>query len=225
VITMLTLWIKRLILLVLLATFIDLLLPTTAYQKYVRLVMGLCILLAMLTPLLSLFGAKQLSFDSFVATQANQQTASLDPARIKALTDELVKTKDQSAADYVQAQVGEAVKKQVEDQYAVPVASVQVKVNTGADNQKEAIQEINVVLDKNSGKHVNGPDSGVKTVQPVKPVEPVQVDQPNGQAKARNSAVETIVNAPPLAKKIEASLTAAWDAPVHVQMPPAGEGE
>ncbi|WCK56850.1 stage III sporulation protein AF [Aneurinibacillus sp. Ricciae_BoGa-3] len=222
---MITLWIKRLILLVLLATFIDLLLPSNAYQKYIRLVMGLCILLAMLTPLLSFFGAKQITFDSFVAAQANKQTASLDPARIKALTDELIKSKDDTAAGYVQSQVEEAVKKQVEDQYAIPVASVQVKLNTEADKAKAAIQEINVVLDqKNSTKLAAGPDSGANTVLPVKPVQPVKVNQPPGETNPQGSAVETMGNVPPIAKKIEASLTAAWDAPVHVQMPAAGEG-
>ena len=50
--SIITLWVKKLILLVLLATFLELLLPTNAYQKYVRMAMGLLILLTLLTPLL-----------------------------------------------------------------------------------------------------------------------------------------------------------------------------
>lgn len=47
-------WLKQLVLIVLLAAFADLLLPTKAMQKYVRMVMGLAIIAAMLQPIMPL---------------------------------------------------------------------------------------------------------------------------------------------------------------------------
>jgi stage III sporulation protein AF len=44
-------WLKQLVLMVVLAILTDLLLPTKAMQKYVRMVMGLAIIAVMLTPL------------------------------------------------------------------------------------------------------------------------------------------------------------------------------
>lgn len=55
--TALGIWLKQLIMVVLLAVFADLLLPTKAMQKYVRVVMGLAIIAVILQPLTPLFQA------------------------------------------------------------------------------------------------------------------------------------------------------------------------
>ncbi|WP_020616793.1 stage III sporulation protein AF [Paenibacillus daejeonensis] len=47
-------WLKQIIAIILLAGIVELLLPSNAYQRYVRLVLGLFILLALLSPILSL---------------------------------------------------------------------------------------------------------------------------------------------------------------------------
>lgn len=48
-------WLKKLILLVLIASFVDLILPNSAIQRYARMTIGLLIILTMLSPLLALF--------------------------------------------------------------------------------------------------------------------------------------------------------------------------
>lgn len=52
--TVLGAWLKQIIMIVLLAVFTDLLLPTKATQKYVRTVLGLAIIAAMLQPIVPL---------------------------------------------------------------------------------------------------------------------------------------------------------------------------
>jgi len=47
-------WLKQIILLVLVATFFDLLLPNNSMERYVKLVMGLLIIFAILNPIFSL---------------------------------------------------------------------------------------------------------------------------------------------------------------------------
>jgi stage III sporulation protein AF len=47
-------WIKHIVLLILVATFFDLLLPNSSMRRYVRMVIGLLIMLLILSPLLDL---------------------------------------------------------------------------------------------------------------------------------------------------------------------------
>jgi stage III sporulation protein AF len=53
----LTGWLTQIVLVVLLATFIDLMLPNRTMQRYVKLVVSLFILMTILSPVLQLFGA------------------------------------------------------------------------------------------------------------------------------------------------------------------------
>lgn len=52
-------WLKGIVLIILFASFMDLLLPSSAMQKYVKLVIGLIIIVAMLTPLLMIVNGKE----------------------------------------------------------------------------------------------------------------------------------------------------------------------
>ncbi|MCI0183150.1 MAG: stage III sporulation protein AF [Acidibacillus sp.] len=47
-------WLRHLVMIILLAVFLDLILPTTSLQKYVRTVLGLVVMLTMLTPITAL---------------------------------------------------------------------------------------------------------------------------------------------------------------------------
>ncbi|MDF2964171.1 MAG: hypothetical protein K0S39_5906, partial [Paenibacillus sp.] len=59
-------WLKSIILVILLATFVDILLPNQTMQRYVKTVMSLFILLTLLQPLFSLF-QKNTTIDSLLA--------------------------------------------------------------------------------------------------------------------------------------------------------------
>lgn len=48
-------WLQNIIIIVLLATFVDLLLPNTNIQKYAKFVLGLLIILTIITPIFSIF--------------------------------------------------------------------------------------------------------------------------------------------------------------------------
>ncbi|UHA72873.1 stage III sporulation protein AF [Paenibacillus sp. 481] len=54
----LTQWLKEIIMVILLAAFIDLLMPNRTMQRYVKLVLSLIILLTLLSPILKLFNEK-----------------------------------------------------------------------------------------------------------------------------------------------------------------------
>lgn len=63
-------WLRQLILIIFLAILADFLLPTKAMQKYVRMVMGLAVIAAMLQPMMPLFGG---GFANSLADQATSE--------------------------------------------------------------------------------------------------------------------------------------------------------
>ncbi|WP_245590538.1 stage III sporulation protein AF [Aneurinibacillus terranovensis] len=218
---MITLWLKRLILLVLMATFLDMLLPNNAYQRYVRLVMGLLILVTLITPILDFFN-KGVTVESLASSYGKNNTFALDSARMDALTKQLMSTQDESAERYVEEQVGQAVKKQAEEEYRVQVDSVQVTVNKGPDKEKAPISNITVVLKKSNDRSSEGTTQSAF----MKPVDPIKIEihvGDNGQT--HQNSVAAMQTKSLLVKKMESGLTASWNAPVRVLLPGTGEGE
>jgi stage III sporulation protein AF len=59
--TALILWVRTLIMVVLFASFLELLLPNSSMQRFVRVIMGLLIMLAILNPVIDLFSSDWVS--------------------------------------------------------------------------------------------------------------------------------------------------------------------
>lgn len=53
----LTDWISNIVLIILLSVIVDLLLPNNGFQKYIKMVVGLLLILAILNPLLKVAGS------------------------------------------------------------------------------------------------------------------------------------------------------------------------
>lgn len=68
-------WIRQIVLILFIATFIDLLLPNSSLERYVKLVMGLIIIMAILQPILQLI----LKEDSWNKIAASFSTAESMP--------------------------------------------------------------------------------------------------------------------------------------------------
>ncbi|MGZ0053084.1 stage III sporulation protein AF [Brevibacillus gelatini] len=131
----LTLWLKKIILLVLLAAFLDLILPNTTLQRYVKMVMGLILLLTIISPVFALFSLSQ---DDLALRLDRYQQELNKPASVewKKMTDKLMGQQNEQITAYVQAQVASAVKARVKADYGMEVADVTVVVDQkrgGAD--------------------------------------------------------------------------------------------
>jgi len=127
--TWLTLWLKKIILLVLLAAFLDLILPNTTLQRYVKMVMGLILLLTIISPVFSLFSLSQEDL-AFRLDRYQQQLNKPADAEWKRITDKLLGQQDVQMTAYVQKQVAAGVKARVEEAYGVEVQDVAVIVNS-----------------------------------------------------------------------------------------------
>lgn len=167
--TWLTLWLKKIILLVLLAAFLDLILPNTTLQRYVKMVMGLILLLTIISPVFTLFSLSQ---DDLALRLDRYQQELNKPADVewKRITDKLLSQQDAQMTTYVEAQVESAVKARVKEAYGMEVQDVQIRLN-GDNPAQPTLNGIELVLGEAAGEkqQVEG------SVQPIQPIQPIDI--------------------------------------------------
>ncbi|QRG69788.1 stage III sporulation protein AF [Brevibacillus choshinensis] len=164
--TWLTLWLKKIILLVLLAAFLDLILPNTTLQRYVKMVMGLILLLTIISPVFSLFSLSQ---DELALRLDRYQQELNKPAAVewKRVTDKLLGQQDEQVTDYVQSQIETAVKARVKEEYGLDVQRVVIKVNN-QDPSQPSIERIELTLGETGQETTHA-------VAPIQPIAPVSI--------------------------------------------------
>ena len=134
-------WLRELILVVLLATFVDMLLPNRSMERYVKLVLSLLILLTLITPLINL-----LSSDPDARLQAALRDWTKEGAQTQAMTlddilnegEKLHKQQEINAKEWAAKEVADQIKEQIERETELPVESVSVVLGTEKKTEKSA---------------------------------------------------------------------------------------
>lgn len=160
-------WVRSLVLLVLLAGSLELLLPMNSMKKYVRMTMGLLIVLSISRPLLSFVG-RPVSLDAAAIGDegsgrlptVDQIVAKAGEFRDKSRDLALAEARDRLAAEAVQA--AKAVK---------GVADAQATVDLEQKGTDLAVRQVTVTLQ---------PARSGSLMEPVKPVAPVRVGPGEG---------------------------------------------
>lgn len=182
-------WLKSVILVILLATFVDLLLPNQSMQRYVKTVISLFLLLTLLQPLLSLF-EKHTQIDQRLASalfkqdtawswQIDKGMEQMEPLpAIQQRAEALRLRQEEQSHRMVQGKVAELIKRKIEQTADVQVQSVKVATKPD-ENGKAVIQHVALIIDlapsdEDSAEPVRSvsAENGEWT-KPVKPVEPV----------------------------------------------------
>jgi stage III sporulation protein AF len=156
-------WVRSLVLLVLLGGCLELLLPMSNMKKYVRMTMGLLVVLAVCKPLLALVG-HPINLDAAAFSQQGQNhlptvdeiMAQAGDFRNRNHTLVLAEARAKLAAETVQA--AKAVK---------GVADAQATVELDEKGGEMAVRAVTVTLLPATGRHL---------VEPVKPVAPVKLN-------------------------------------------------
>ncbi|GAA4709868.1 stage III sporulation protein AF [Brevibacillus fulvus] len=201
----LTIWLKKIILLVLLAAFLDLILPNTTMQRYVRMVMGLILLMTIISPVFSLF---HLPVDELALKldRYQQQINRPDQTEWKALADKLLSEQDQQVDHYVKQQVQTAVQSQVKQQFGLDVDKVDVKIEQ-RDGQQPQITAIQLAIGPSDSD-----SSDEQWIKPIAPIEPVVITV--GQtAEKQQEAAETagIAETDSRYRAVAESLAKQWE--------------
>ncbi|RFU66087.1 stage III sporulation protein AF [Peribacillus glennii] len=145
----LTEWITNIIIFVLLATVVDMLLPSSAMQKYAKMVIGLLLIAIIISPVLSLFNT---DFDKLLA----EATASFENGEQKNLGNltEIKKKEIQASQHaYILEQMAAGLKAGAEEElmnkYEMEIQTIDLEVkNLKQPNMPEDLQKIVLKLDK-----------------------------------------------------------------------------
>lgn len=147
----LAVWLQQIIAVVLLAGFIDLLLPNKAMQRYVRLVAGLIVLLTILTPIIRVlqgdFSAKlDAQVENWFNVDATKELRMPSLQDIQNDAEALRKKEAASASALAEGQVEDAMKAGIEQATGLRAADVKVTMKAGAKGQPGQIGGVAVTL-------------------------------------------------------------------------------
>lgn len=117
-------WIKHIILLILMATFLDLLLPNSSMRRYVKLVVGLLLILVILSPVLHIF---QFDYERLLNTQ-EELFLEGDPVFLKKIEESqqsIEELQEKAILEEVAIAWSNQVKEQIESEFDLEVHDVQ----------------------------------------------------------------------------------------------------
>ncbi|NOU97678.1 stage III sporulation protein AF [Paenibacillus sp. LMG 31456] len=176
-------WLKAIILIIMLATFVDILLPNQTMQRYVKTVMSLFILLTLLQPLLSLF-QKNTSIDSMLADADALFKGSSDKSVLAALgqrqggaadmqsldsierqAEQLKTRQEQQSQSLAQQQVSELMKRNIEQTTGLMVTNLSVEIGKDVSGQMQ-IRKVDVQANAPS-KSKGVKQTSSATVKPI----------------------------------------------------------
>lgn len=177
-------WVKDLVVLVLLAGCLELLLPMNSMKKYVRMTMGLLVMLAITRPLLSFLG-QPVTVDTTLFT-GDGKSHLPTMSQIMAQAEEFRQRNRTLALQEAQARLGAEAR-----EAAASVEGVQDARATVTLEQTQSefrIREVTVVITP-GGR--SGPRGSIRPIEPIKPIEPVKPGQEE----------TPVVGAPPAARE------------------------
>ncbi|QHW30285.1 stage III sporulation protein AF [Paenibacillus rhizovicinus] len=226
----LAVWLQQIIAVVLLAGFIDLLLPNKGMQRYVRLVAGLIILLTILTPIIRVL---QGDFSAKLDAQV-EEWIHADPAKslhMPTLEDiqqdaaALKKKEAASASALAQRQIEAEMKAGIEQSTGLQAASVAVTMKVDRKGQPAQIGSVSVTLaparlpqpdttndEQQQNTETSADGSGEYTGQPVEEVQAVQVnvDSTSGASSPEDKAAEVRLASGTIAAAVKSVLREGW---------------
>jgi stage III sporulation protein AF len=180
-------WIRQIILIIFLATFIDLLLPSSSLERYVKLVMGLIIIMAILQPILQLVlnNDRWNKFNSlFSSTMSSKTYATLDEIRVE--SEQISKVQQDEIKRKVQSSISSGISQQVSQKFHVKVVSAKVTAEFQQE-QAPVVKQITVVATKETK------DSTDEAIEPVQPVDINQDDVTSSSTKAPDTKLQTMI--------------------------------
>ncbi|WNR42560.1 stage III sporulation protein AF [Paenibacillus roseipurpureus] len=180
-------WLKTVIMVIMLATFVDLLLPSNTMQRYVKTVLSLFILLTLLTPVLQLFkkdwdidkllsqAEKSQNERTMLASGGGNATSIPTLSDIKNSARKMQDADGKKTVELVQRQLEGLMKEDLQKQTKWPVQKVQVQVQLD-NNGKPAISNVKVTLDDIEARKQSATQAkSIAAMEPIKPVDPVKI--------------------------------------------------
>ncbi|SDY56271.1 stage III sporulation protein AF [Evansella caseinilytica] len=211
-----TAWITNIIILILLATILELLLPNSHMQRYVKLVVGLLLLMVMIHPLLSIF---QVDPEEWLADLAAWDTAaeSEETSFIESKKMDIEKEGLAYISEQAAVLLREQASSELEKRFEVVPLDVYIEFEPVYEEESLSLIKTEDLLDNLSGVYVllspkdeeDAQREGIAVVE----INPVKIEKADGDPEEVEEAEKTA--------EIRVFLAALWEIPeekIHVQM-------
>ncbi|NOU89559.1 stage III sporulation protein AF [Paenibacillus sp. LMG 31460] len=209
-------WLKSVIMVIMLGTFVDLLLPSNTMQRYVKTVMSLFILLTLLSPVLQLF-QKDWDIDQLIGQAEQRQNDKTMLASsgggnpfmksLDVITKDAQKLQEagqKQSQQMIQTQLAELMKEDLQKQTELIIQDVQVLAQID-NNGKPAITKVRVTLDDiETTKQVQSTSASksIAVMEPVKPMDPIRIE-PTTKLQGSNPSDKEAAALPKLSSRME----------------------
>ncbi|RYM06021.1 stage III sporulation protein AF [Sporolactobacillus sp. THM7-7] len=190
-------WVSQLVLIVLFAVILELLLPTSGFQKYVKFVIGLVLIVALTDPIIRLFqldpgdlisGMGQAGTDAQVEQETDRQKSEIESAQSAYIHEQVaVQMKDQ-------------VKEELNQKYGLQINDMKLSAKE-ADGRSLSLDKVSLVLGQANRSGKAG-ETGGRAVKPVEEVS-VQLDEETKEEGKREEAGEM--------EKVRSFLAERWE--------------
>lgn len=164
-------WLKQIIILIIIATLIDLILPNRSMERYVKLVMGLLMIMAILTPILQLIGKENILtnwgvefWNKTVKEEARyKQYPSMK--EIEAASQSVKQQQEAFVQQQVARQIEHMVTEQVESRFSMKVHHCDVKLKEEAGEVK--LEKVRLILSKELNEAKESDDKEIIAIRPI----------------------------------------------------------
>ncbi|WP_379128796.1 stage III sporulation protein AF [Paenibacillus sp. sgz500958] len=181
-------WLREIILVVLLASFVEMLLPSKSMERYARLVLSLLVLLTMLGPIISLLKGDAVSELSLAMAQQNEQGGIFagpgqeSDSLEKILADglKMAEGRQKESLKLAAGEIAVQMKDQITSETGVQGVQVTVKLvmresdNSGGEDQP-AISSVDVTMSETTDTAQSGANDESSEAIAITPVEPIKV--------------------------------------------------
>ncbi len=183
-------WLQNIILIVLLATFADLLLPSSTLQKYSKMVLGLLVIVAILSPILELF-TKDYPFNEFIKKlEAEMNRNQVVSAMNSEANLTLNKDNEQQMIQNVEQSMTEHLRGILEKEFNFTVTKVSLQAELR--NQNWQINSASVYLKESDASNTVIEAKQEKEVASIATIETVEITVNNVKQKAPEEIVNSV---------------------------------
>lgn len=170
-------WISHIVLLILLATFFDLILPSSSMKKYVKLVVGLMIIMLILSPVLQVL---RFDYDQLYLSLEELLHSPQAEEQILDQQNEIDRLQREAILEEAAASWERELKLSLQQSFSIIVHQVQVMLTPiGEQVQVEQLfLQVEAIQEKNQGEVIKDNEDTAVVVQPVivDDVEPIRID-------------------------------------------------
>jgi stage III sporulation protein AF len=140
-----TKWIANIILFLLFAVMIEMLLPSSTYQKYLKIIVGLILIVVLLTPLLSIFSGKFQQEIVSAFESGGEKTWQVEN-QMNQKKNEIQASQREYILKQMAVQLKHSVEKELVANFNKEIADIKVEMKDQNGDQQGDINKIRVVL-------------------------------------------------------------------------------